>query len=775
MKKVGGLACACLSSLVFGLFPAITYALGLGDIHLHSYLNEPLSADIALDDVKGIEASDIIIMVADQTAFEKAGLQPTGWLNHIRFQVTKNKNGKMKISLTTLEPIQDPFADLLLQVTWPGGKMVREYTLLLDPPKAATSGAKVALSKATALMNTSSSYADDNSFAPTVKQQTRVSGNVNSGAGTIQFGGQYGPVYDETLWRIASRLVGNSGLSVHQAVMAIAYKNQQAFSNGNINLIKKGAILSLPTQAEIKNYSQEKAKNFVDSQPSNWQEPTTQASQKIIKKQQEQRVDENADSKPLKLVAPIGGEADKTASKETQPQQVDSQRITLIEEAIDTLKRSNEDISKKNQSLQSQNELLVNQLAMKEAEINRLKQSTGQESSSPDLNKSHELLIKTPQQSHDYAIATPDTGPHHNETLPQPSLGINTDNTTSQQITKSENKPEAKREVIKPIAKPTKDQNLLNEKHSQGNNRNIISIVFLLALISSIFGWLWFSRHRIYVFLEWLKSHSNKKNDSKPQRTDTVVGSKTQDSQVNYGLQFDLDKALNAIVGEEKKYAKPQGTFTAFNVEDQDNLHKKSVASLEDAEIYIAYERYQQAEKILQEILGHGNTLDPIYWEALLKCLELYVLTEKYDEYEKLYSSVPTDLKDIPPKVWSKIVLLQEKVQADKAIHLKSKSPQITTEENDLALASHHFSDKADTDIPSLAEQSPAKVIPVKPTGKLELVKDDDIQSQISLAKAYIEVGDIEAAKDLLTKSQHNGTDEQKEQIKQLLSQLNPK
>ncbi len=780
MKKVGKLACACLSSIVFGLFPAISHALGLGEIHLHSYLNEPLSADIDLDDTKGIEASDIIIMVADEAAFEKAGLQPTGWLNHIRFQITKNKNGTMKIVLTTQDPVKDPFADLILQITWPGGKIVREYTLLLDPPKAVSPQAKVALSKATALLNTSSTNTVENNSHK-----------------TIAFGGQYGPVYDETLWSIAKRLVSKSGLSVHQAVMAIAYKNQQAFTNGNIKLIKQGSILNLPTQAEISNYSPDKAKNFVESQPNNWQATNIQVtnpqvtnaqvtnaqvtnaqvtnaqvtnaqvtnaqvtnaqvtnaqvtnpqiSQEKVSPQPQQKIGEQVDAKPLKLLAPIGSGQSNT--------QGDAQRITLIEEAIDTLKKSNEDIAKKNQTLQSQNELLVNQLAIKEAEINRLKQSSGQETTSPDISKSHELLIKTPQQSHDYAIATPDTDHHHNEGLP-------------------ENKPEVKREIVKPIAKSTANQTVQSEKHSQGSKRNIVSMVFLLALISSMLGWLWFSRHRIYIIVEWLKAHVNKTKKNKSQATEAVVsGPRPQDSQVNYGMQFDLDKALNAIVGEEKKFIKPQGTFTAYSVEEQDTYHKKSVASLEDAEIYIAYERYQQAEKILQDILGHGNKLDPIYWEAMLKCLELYVLTEKYPEYEKLHATIPTDLKDIPPKVWSKIVLLQEKVQADKAILLKAKFPQQS--EDDLALASHHFSEKTDPDMPHTAEAPPPKVVPVKSTGKLELVKDDDVQSQISLAKAYIEVGDIEAARDLLTKVTDSADEDQKKQIQILLAHLKPK
>jgi FimV-like protein len=303
--------------------------------------------------------------------------------------------------------------------------------------------------------------------------------------------------------------------------------------------------------------------------------------------------------------------------------------------------------------------------------------------------------------------------------------------------------------------------------------RKIIYLVFIFVLCCSTVGWLWFSRHRLHMIMGWINNFVNSFYRYKPQLKDSqkMPDMSTGDVQVNYGLHFDLEKALDAVTSEENRYLKPQiGGQNALSQQEQETIHKKSIASLEDAEIYIAYERYQQAEKILQEILRNDIAAqDPVYWDALLKLLELYVLTEKYHDYEKWYKTVPKDLKEISPKVWSKIVLLQEKVESEKSIHLNTQpEPVKTATDTHLDLAKHHIAE------PSIPEP---KISPLpKQSEKLELVNDlDEVHAQISLAKAYMEVGDIEAARELLINILPKGTSVQQENVQLLLDQLNKK
>ena len=109
-------------------------ALGLGDIKIKSALNEPLNAEIQLHQIRDLSPLQIQPRMADQDEFALAGLSQQRGLSDIRFQVKVGPNGRGVILLTSREPVKEPFINFLVEVNWPSGRLVREYTLLLDPP-----------------------------------------------------------------------------------------------------------------------------------------------------------------------------------------------------------------------------------------------------------------------------------------------------------------------------------------------------------------------------------------------------------------------------------------------------------------------------------------------------------------------------------------------------------------------------------------------------------------------------------------------------------------
>jgi len=130
---------ACLSSLVFAALPGAVQSITVGEIHLQSHLNEPLAAEIALGDLGNTLPSDIVLEAADPAAYANAGMEIPVWLNSIQFYVENDpETGLPKIYLKTFQAITDPFVDLIVQVSWPDGKLVKGYTLLLDPPAKPT-------------------------------------------------------------------------------------------------------------------------------------------------------------------------------------------------------------------------------------------------------------------------------------------------------------------------------------------------------------------------------------------------------------------------------------------------------------------------------------------------------------------------------------------------------------------------------------------------------------------------------------------------------------
>ena len=121
--------------LVAGVFSYSTWsmALGLGDITVHSGLNQPFKADIALVDAAGLSASDLSASLATADEFGRAGVERVFFLNDLKFTPILHGNRQM-IRVTSRKPVKEPFLNFLLQLDQPNGRLLREYTVLIDPP-----------------------------------------------------------------------------------------------------------------------------------------------------------------------------------------------------------------------------------------------------------------------------------------------------------------------------------------------------------------------------------------------------------------------------------------------------------------------------------------------------------------------------------------------------------------------------------------------------------------------------------------------------------------
>ncbi len=826
MKKVSNLVSTILSSLVFALMPVVSQAIGLGNIMLHSHLNEPLEADIALTDLKGFDPSDVIVTVADQQAYEEAGLQPIGWLTSIRFQVLKGEvGGRPVLKLKTKEVVKDPFVDLLIEVKWPGGRLLREYTLLLDPPKSVIPTTR-SIQKKQKISTVIGAQAEPIPVKEPVREaapQVGASRHVK----TVP-GGTYGPIGDESLWSIAKSLSQNTHSNVHQAVMAIAEKNPHAFRDGNINYMLSGAVLKLPDKAELEHYSLEQSQYYIAMQGQTpYHEPHLAQAEHIFAAKP---VVHKA-HKPLKLVAPV--QSLETAVKATtgtqakpENQVVMAERLTLIEEAIDTLKRNNEDMTRKNQSLQNQNQSLEKLLSMKEDEIKKLVDMVKQPSTTPNTALTEPALAApvTPASTsaptnevgqEPFAVAVSDVPfkadlGSTSQNLTAPNLADVTQASLPQ--VKAEPKPESLAQIepnlaehaVKPNAikvdniaphnqaqtkaisadddslhlSPAKP--LTNEEPAKSGSSALLWFLMLgLSAMAVVFAWL--KRHFLQDVLTE-KLHAFFAPREKDVLATVAVGA--GEEVANYGLQFDLDRALDAIAAQEKKFKKA----TPLNLkQSKDNVENENRFDLKfaDAEECISYERYGQAEKILKEVLQQK----PDEWVAIFKLLELYVLTEKYAEFERLYEGLPKDLNDIAPRIWSKIETLSQKVVSEKAIRFQSSVKAEPVAKAPLELSKEIKSQVKDDanefldlskDYP-LALENDADTINIEslPSATVEEIEEvptnntPDIQkAQIALAKAYIDMGEFEDAKGILHELKKEATGNNLKQIDLLLESI---
>jgi pilus assembly protein FimV len=175
----------------------------------------------------------------------------------------KRANGQPIIRLTSTRPINDPFVDLLLELNWPSGRLIREYTFLLDPPEFAAKNAAAAPAIVRPLAEASPPLEDRPARA---SSRSRASEQVQKPA---DGGATYEVKRGETLSKIASEL-RPEGVSLDQMLLGLFQANQNAFDGGDINRLKAGKILSVPDKATLETIPKGEARTVIVAQSSNW-------------------------------------------------------------------------------------------------------------------------------------------------------------------------------------------------------------------------------------------------------------------------------------------------------------------------------------------------------------------------------------------------------------------------------------------------------------------------------------------------------------------------
>lgn len=369
------LAIAAASALNAGS----AYALGLGELSLQSALNQPLVAEIELLQVRDLEQIEIRPSLASAEEFNKAGVDRQFFLTDLTFTPVVRPNGKSVIRVTSSKPVREPYLNFLMEVVWPNGRLLREYTLLVDPPLYTPTPVVATPSRLPAVATGSTPV---RTVAPTPASRPAVSAPsapapASAPANNLT-GSEYRTTSRDTLWEIAQRV---SPGSVHQTMLAIQDLNPDAFIGGNINRLKTGQVLRLPTEEQIRQRSQRDAVAQVAVQNTAWREGRTPV---VGERQLDATKRASAGAAPaqaqatdsLRLVAADAGSA--TSGADTGSEQVKAlnDKLAVTQESLDSSRRENADLQGQVQSLESQLEKLErlleirnNQLAQLEADL----------------------------------------------------------------------------------------------------------------------------------------------------------------------------------------------------------------------------------------------------------------------------------------------------------------------------------------------------------------------------------------------------------------------
>lgn len=567
-------------------------ALGLGEMTLGSYLNEPLRAQVELLNVGSLHEDQIRVRLATSDDFKRMGVDRAYFLTSISFDVEIDDDGRARIVLTSEDPVLEPYLDFIVEARWPSGRLLREYTVLVDPP---------VFDQAQPVISASSRVAEvDDEPAPAKKKQqavvettgTRVdirnsqlapgempARDFNAGASPAPAAGARYMIHrDDTLWRIASQ-ARPPGTSVNQTMLDIQRLNPDAFIDGNINLIKAGYIIYLPTAAEISSVDSSRAQAEVSQQNQAWREDRTAEpdygsgpSLRISAEPAEDPAQGAADAGQVAAKAAALEEVEKIALERAELEQ----RLASMEQQVETLQRI---VSLKDDQIAALQSVLAEN---REAEDGTLPAAETAGTEAATGEQTEPAAGEAPPGTE--VAAAEDEG---EAAAPQPVPG-NTAPATP------------KSTPVKPKAPaPAAAESFSNLWFG------------LVAVVLAVLGLIYMRRRRQEADDEELLADMAGDED-------VIADSELADQAPG----FEDTAELPQVEDPEEKTARPVAASRGYGEYKHDEYASDEASdALAEAEIYIAYGRYPQAVDLLKNALVN----DPDKTSYRLKLLQLYV------------------------------------------------------------------------------------------------------------------------------------------------------
>ncbi|MCH2157636.1 MAG: hypothetical protein MK096_02505 [Oleiphilaceae bacterium] len=606
---------AIVLTLASAGYAGLTHALGLGDAKVNSNLNQPLVAEIELVNTGGLTDAEILPGLATREEFLKAGIDRVYFLSDIRFEVQRNESGEPKVVLTTKKPVREPFINFLVEVIWPSGRLLREYALLIDPPVFAEDKPVVASPAA-------SQQAKPQVSAPASVEKgdnLAVRSSVKPKAGALAGNETYGPTKStDTLWDIATGIRPDRNVSPQQVMLAIQDLNPDAFIDGNINKMKAGQILRLPTRDQMTSRSAYQAINSVIEQNAALRKPktktpTSSSKPSIQPAPKTQKPAANQDQ--LKLVVPDkDSKASDSAGSDPQGSNatgVSQGEMNIALEQLDKANLENEELSGKVDALEEQLETLQRILTLKNDQLASLQSQMraseldaaqaevdgGQGASQASVEETAEVAEVIVEQVKETVVLNEDGS------------------VIAEQVEVAEVVAGIQVEEVKPAeAAPAEapapvnfQEDLLNKLMTNPLYQAGVAGILILLLIA-----LWLIS----------KSRAKRESDDYEEEYETVESDESAELE-------SADEELEEPAGVVEEEADEE-----FVEEDAPASPEEDVIA--ESDVYIAYGRLDQAAQILED----GISNDPVRVDYRLKLLEVYRDLGDSDSFEKQFSEL---------------------------------------------------------------------------------------------------------------------------------------
>jgi pilus assembly protein FimV len=296
-RRLGVLAAASILAMA-----GPSWALGLGRVTVQSALGEPLRAEVDVTSLSAEEASSLALRIASPEAYRAAGVDYSDLLGTLQVSLQRRPDGRPVIRLSSPRAVQEPFLDVILELTWSAGRLVREYTLLVDPPRTAAPAAPAvpavvaaapvpapgaappppaspapaavapaAVAPGGAAAPSGAAAPPPVSAAPAPAPAAAPAPVPSPAAAPARPPAAAAPAAKvrvksgDTLGGIA-RGVQAPGVSLDQMLVALFRSNPQAFIDGNMNRVKAGAVLDVPSAEQVAAVSPAEARALIVAQ-----------------------------------------------------------------------------------------------------------------------------------------------------------------------------------------------------------------------------------------------------------------------------------------------------------------------------------------------------------------------------------------------------------------------------------------------------------------------------------------------------------------------------
>jgi pilus assembly protein FimV len=578
------LACGLASLLASPL----ASALGLGEVRLNSTLNQPLNAEISLLDVRDLSAEQIIVSLASPADFERNGVDRLYFYTEFKFEVDLQNPAGPVVKVTSRNPVREPYLNFLVEARWTAGRLLREYTLLMDLPtyddnrKAAPVVAPRQADKPTETRSTQGKVARQPRATETAETKEPATPRVAQE-------GDYTIRPNDTLWEIALAVRPDSSISVHQAMVALYQANPEAFISGNISRLKEGRVLRVPDTNQMTSLSKTDAvtqfaqlESGMGAQLSASTRTNTEASGPS---EISGRVTLAASNTNRNSTSGQGSGADNGRGRA-----LESELASTLEE-LDRVKSENTELTSRVQDLEAQIQTMEKMVQVSNEKMRSLQvtaEKTNQEKAAEELNSEVKASAETATSS----VAA--------VSEPQTSVAETKSETT-------ETKPEDKKpEPVKPkfVPKPAPEPTLTDKLIA-----NAPWIGIGIAVLGGLVGFLVYRR-----------------------RKQAQLEEEPLDTDLNYTNDSDL--SFDTSMDDHETFAEPEAEDTqeSFELEAEDD----DVNPADKADIFIAYGQLDKAEHLLLK----GLEKDPNSSAIRMKLLEVYSQQQNAAKFDKHYAAL---------------------------------------------------------------------------------------------------------------------------------------